>query len=441
MIANAARRLETMFPGYFAEAKHNHYRDFGYPETLTFSQLYAMYHRNGLAKAGIERTITKTWQDNPVLWENEKAAESRLESDIRQRFADLRVWQRLAEVDRRAMVGGYSAAILRFADSKPFQQPVERVPGGLEGLVEIIPAWATQLRVSSWETDETSENYGQPTMFSFNEAELPDSNLKDSTQTRSRSFQLHPDRVILWSSDGTVHAESVLSAGFNDLLTMEKVSGAGGEGFWKNAKSSPVLTTDKDARLEEMAHAMGVPLDEVADAMNEQVEDWQKGFDRLLMLQGMDAKVLGVTLPSPEHFFNIALQSYAASLNIPLKILVGNQTGERASTEDSKDWAQVNMARRENIVRPNILELVNRLERVGVLPEQDWTIGWTDLTESSAIEKLERASKMADINQKSATNLNGETIFTGPEIREAVGYEPLTYSERFGDVEEFGDVA
>jgi hypothetical protein len=426
LVVNAARRLESMFPGYFPEAKHNHYRDFGYPEHLTFAQLYAMYQRNGFARAGVEKTVGKTWQDNPSLWESEKPTESQGEALIRQRFADLRVWQRLAEADRRSLVGGYSGAILRFADSKRFQEPVDRVNGGLDGLVEIIPAWAGQLTVASWDTDETSETYGQPTMFKFNEAELPSSSTNILTETRQRSFELHPDRVIIWSSDGTVHAESLLAPGYNDLLTLEKVSGAGGEGFWKNAKSAPVLSIDKDARLEEMAKAMGVPLDEVADAMNEQVGDWQKGFDKLLMLQGMEAKTLGITLPSPEHFFNIALQGFAASVNCPLKILVGNQTGERASTEDAQDWAQVNMSRRNNVVRPNILAFVNRLERVGILPEKDWDLGWTDLTESSAAEKIDRAAKMAEINQK----MGMDAPFLPDEVREVVDMDPLTGADR-----------
>lgn len=418
-----------MFPGYFPEAKHNHYRDFGYPEHLTFNQIYTIYQRNGIARAGIEKTISKTWQDNPALWETEKPAETPLEADIRQRFEDLRIWQRLMETDRRSLVGGYAGAILRFADSKQFQEPVDSVPGGLLGLVEVIPAWAGQLSVSSWDTDERSESYGQPTMYAFNEAELPGTAMNANTDTRTRSFQLHPDRVILWSSDGTVHAQSALAPGYNDLLTLEKVAGAGGEGFWKNAKSAPVLSIDKDVQLNEMARAMGVEPDEVADAMNEQVGDWQKGFDKLLMLQGMKADTLGVTLPQPAEFYNIALQGFAASLNIPLKILVGNQTGERASTEDARDWAQTNMSRRTNSVRPNISEFVNRLKRVGILQDRDWTLGWSDLTESSVSDKVERAAKMADINSKGVD----EVIFTGDEIREVVGFEPLADNVKFGD--------
>lgn len=434
IVVNAVRRLENMWPGYFPEAKHSHFKDFGYPEHLTFNQIYAMYQRNGFARAGVDKTIGKTWQDNPAIWESEAPKMSEAEKAISARFADLRIWQRLAETDRRSLVGGYAGAILRFADNKRFQEPVDRVNGGLMGLVEVIPAWAGQLTVSQWDTDETSENYGQPTMYAFNEAELPGASTNATTDTRTRSFNVHPDRVILWSADGTVHAESLLAPGYNDLLSMEKVAGAGGEGFWKNAKSAPVLSIDKDATLAEMARAMGVEPGDVADAMNEQVGDWQKGFDKLLMLQGMKAEVLGITLPQPEEFFNVALQGFAASINCPLKILVGNQTGERASTEDARDWAQVNMSRRNNSVVPNIHEFINRLERVGILPEREYVVGWQSLTESTMAEKIERAAKMADINQK----MGMDAPFLPEEVRDVVDMQPLTAAQMSGRE---GDIA
>ncbi|MDW9891145.1 DUF1073 domain-containing protein [Sinorhizobium meliloti] len=427
VVNNAVRRLDAMFPGYFASAKHNHYKDFGYPETLNFSQLYAMYTRNGIAQAGVNKTVLKTWQDNPFLLEKERdgsevgqSDETTLEKQIRQRFDDLRLWPKLSEADGMSLVGAYSGVILRFADSKLFEEPVDRVPGGLDGLVEVIPAWEGQLTVSQWDTDERSESYGQPKMFQFNESAV------DSKQ-QPRSFVVHPDRVIVWSKNGTVHGKSILEPGYNDLLTLEKVSGAGGEGFWKNAKSAPVLEVDPEAKLTEMARMMGVPLDELIDKMNDQVEDWQKGFDKLLMVQGMEAKTLGITLPSPEHFFAIALQSFAASINMPVKILVGMQTGERASKEDADEWALTNMSRRNNYVIPNIRALIQRLVRVGILPKRDWFVDWTDLTESSMSEKIERASKMAETNQK----MGDVYVFTDDEIRQVVGYEPLKDSEKY----------
>lgn len=413
---NAVRRLETMFPGYFDSAKHNHYRDFGWPENLTFAQLYAMYHRNGLARAGVDKTILKTWQDNPEIWESEKPAETTIEADIRRRFDDLRVWQAMAEADRRAMVGGYAAVILRLRDGKTFDQPVDRVPGGLDGLADVIPAWGglgAQLEVASYNTDQNSEDYGQPAMYRFNEAAV------GNDLNKVRQFMVHPDRVLIWSADGSVNSRSALEPGYNDLIDAEKVKGAGGEGFWKTARGSLALEAPADADMLAMARGMGIEPSELADKMNEQVEDFQKGFDKMLALQGMTAKTLPITLPSPEHFFNIAVQSFAASINIPTKILIGNQTGERASTEDARDWAQSNNARRVNLCRPLIGNLLQRFERFGILPDRDWTVHWADLTEASQAEKIERAAKMADINQKQRDDL----VFFADEIRQVAGFD------------------
>lgn len=433
LVNAATRRLDTMFPAFFsANAKHDHGKDFGYPDVLTFDLLHRMYTRNGIAAAAVNKTVQKTWERQPFLLEKERDGsqkggdkETQLERDIRQRFADLRLWARLADADRRGMVGRYAGVILRLADSRPFREPVELVRGGLAGLVEVIPAWEGQLEVSEWDTDERSETYGQPKMFQFKESNVWNDN------KQPRHFMVHPDRVIVWSSDGTVNDTSALEAGFNDLIDMEKIKGAGGEGFWKNAKSAPVLEVDKDAKIAEMAKAMGIQPEGIADAMNEQVEAYQKGFDQLLMLQGITAKTLGVSLPSPEHFWAAPLQSFAASFSIPLKILVGSQTGERASTEDADEWARTNMARRANETIPNILTLVNRLERFGILPERDWHLDWPDLTEASMEQKIARADKMADINTKLKDS--GEWGFTPEEIRGVAGYEPLSETDKLRD--------
>lgn len=440
MLANAARRLENLFPGYFQPStKHNHYRDFGWPDSLTFDQLYKMFLRNGIARAGIEKTVGKTWQDFPFLLEVERDGsekgtkkETPLEKEIRLRFDDLRLWQHLAEADRRSLVGNYAGVILFLADGKSLDEPVDTVPGGLEGVANLLPVWEGQLDVVSWDEDQASTTFGHPTMYYFDESKVQTTALGTNKQTFFRQGNIHPDRLLIWSKDGTIHGTSLLEPGYNDLVDLEKIKGSGGEGFWKNAKSAPVLEVDKEAKIAEMAKAMGVAPDKIADAMNDQVEDWQKGFDKLLMLQGMQAKTLGITLPSPEHFWAAPLQSFAASIGIPLKILVGSQTGERASTEDASEWAQTIMSRRASSVVPNIMALVRRLEDFNILPDdKDWFVDWSDLTEASMGEKVDRANKMADTNQKMKDS--GEIVFTHEEIRAAVDLEPLSDAEKFRD--------
>ena len=429
----AQRRLGSMFPAFFpaTNLKHNHYKDFGFPESLLFQDLYRMYERNGIAAAGIDKTALKTWQDAPYLLEHERdgsqqgaSEETALERDIRRKFEALRLWAKLRALDRMSMVGGYAGLILRYRDGKRFDEPVDRV-SGLDALYRVEPVWAAQLAVSETDNNPSSETFGEPKMFEFKESAVA-----ATPGAAQRSFRIHPDRVVIWSDDGTINGRSILEPGFNDLITLEKISGAGGEGFWKNAKGAPVIEIDKEAKLDQMAKTMGVPVDELADKMNEQVADYNAGFDQLLMLMGMTAKPLNVTLPSPEHFYSVALQSFAASIGMPVKILVGMQTGERASSEDADEWAQTCMSRRANIVHPNIMELVARLQKVGVLPEKDWFIDQADLTESSMSEKIERANKMADTNQKMGTSIY---VFTDDEIREVVGLEPLSEADKYRD--------
>lgn len=426
------RSLNNMFPGHFPGAKHNHYKDFGFPETVDFNLLHDYYSRNSLAKAAVDKTIRKTWQDPPWLLERPRDGsegsikkETRLEKQIRQHFTKIRFWTKVMEADRRSLVGRYAAVILRVADGLPTSEPLGSVSGGLDALVDIIPVWEGQLRISSYNSDTNSLDYGEPTMYEYDEGTVDDRTGPNQSKTQPRKITIHPSRLIIWSMDGTMDQDSALKAGINDLISLEKITGAGAEGFWKNAKQAPILEMDKEADILKMAKAMGIDPEKITDVMNEQVGDWQRGFDELLMIQGMTARLPKVELPDPEHFFMNSLQSFAASFDIPLKVLVGTQTGERASTEDASQWNQTCNFRRKNTVIPNILQIVQRLESCGILKENpEWFIDWTDLTESTLLEKIDRAGKMAKVNKD-----YGDIVFMPQEIRASVGYEPVEESE------------
>lgn len=414
LLANATRSLPNLFPELYTSGnKHDHYTDFGWKSTLTPADFYKVYQRHGFGSAAVRKTVRKTWQTSPVLRLSGKGEPlSTEESELLSRLGKLRLWQKLAMCDRRALVTGYSGLILRIADSRPFHEPVEGTYT-LDSLVEVIPAWSLQLTVSQWDTDTNSETYGKPLMYAFNETSIQDVN------QQSRSFEVHPDRVIIWSEDGTVGCRSMLEPGYNDLCTVEKISGAGGEGFWKNAKNAPVIEVDPKARISEMASAMGTTEDKVFEAMSEQTDAYNKGFDKMLMLMGMKASSLSVSLPVPEHFHNVALQSFAASIEMPIKILTGMQTGERASTEDAAEWANTCMSRRNDWVVPLLLEFMQKLAGFGMVRDADWWVEWEDLTATTLEEKLTLSEKMAKVNQLTPE----EPVFTTEEMREVAGYE------------------
>lgn len=409
--------------------KHDFNLDFGYKDDVNFYDLYELYKRNGVAKAVVNKTVGKTWQTNPALLIGEESkGESTAEAEIRRRFQKIRFWQQLQECDKRSLVGEYSGVIFRFADGKKFSEPVDRIPGGLDGLIGIIPAWEGQLQISEWDQDQDSPTYGEPKMMTFTESSV------DPDQGKTKAFYVHPDRVYIWSQDRTTFNDSDMEASYNSLVDMVKIRGSGGEGFWKNAKSQPVLEATPEVNFGQLAQMLGTDINGLPEALDNVVADWNKGFDQALMLQGMSAKTLGVTLPQPQEFYDIASQEVAAAWNIPHKILFGSQTGERASTEDAKEWNQHNMSRRNNYVVPNIMDVIDRFVEFKILTEQDWHIDWEDLTGATMTEKLDQAKGMADINQKMTGT--GTTVFPDNEIREVMDYEGDGEDE---DLSEFDD--
>lgn len=431
IIANAYDRgralLQRMFPfAYGSSTKHDYAKDYGWKECLTFEDFYHAYTRSGLAAAAIDKTIAKTWQTMPALWESEKPAESKTEEAIRKHFAKKKIWRAMMEADRRSMVGEYAGAIILLRDGKPLSEPVDRLAKGIQTVAGIIPAWQGQLTVVEKDTRQDSETYGEPLAFQFDEQAVGNA----QTTTGKSQVRIHRDRVLIWSDDGTLNCQSALAPGYNDVSDAEKIKGAGAEGFWKSARGAPIIEAPQGITPADIQRGMGAAsVDDVKDKLNETVEQFQAGFDNALMLGGFSAKPMTITLPQPKEFWEQCVQAFAASMQIPFKILVGNITGERASTEDKAEWAETNMSRRENRVLPILHEFIDRLVMWGVLEAKDWTIGWTSLLEATPDDKLARAEKMATINQQAGS----EPVFLPDEIREEAGYKPGDEVEGFAE--------
>jgi len=430
LLANASGfvrdRLARAFPwAYGFNTKHDYAKDYGWPEELGFDQFYRLYSRSGLAAAAVDKTIGKTWATMPALWESDQPAESAAEEAIRKHFTKKKIWRSLMDADRRSMVGEYAGAIILLRDSQKLDQPVTRVRRGVENVAGIIPAWQGQLTPIEWDNVETSETYGEPLFYQFNEQAV--GNPQNATKSQIR---IHRDRILIWSDDGTLNCKSALEPGYNDVADAEKIKGAGGEGFWKSSRGAPIIEAPKGVSPSDVQRGMGAatPAD-VIDKLNEQVGEFQSGHDNMLMLGGFTVSPLTITLPQPKEFWDICVQSFASSFSIPVKELIGNVTGERASTEDAKGWADTCMSRRENRVLPILQDFIDRLVAWGVLEAKDWTIGWTSLLEASPDDKLDRAAKMSTINQQSKTDL----VFLPDEIREEAGFKAADEVEGFAD--------
>lgn len=410
--------------------------EYGFKEALDFHDFYKLYKRGGLANGAVTTLADTCWQTNPWVIEGDEQDEAKAETAWERKVKGVltaRLWRHFKDADERRLVGRYSGLILRMRDSRRWDEPVKKG----SALVEIVPVWASSLAVSEWDMDLSSENYGKPKFWRYIEA--------TANGQAGRQIKVHPDRVFMLG-DYSVDAIGYLEPAYNNFVSLEKVEGGSGESFLKNAARQLNVNFDKEIDFQNLASMYGVSVDELQERFNEVAKEVNRGNDVLLPTQGATVTPLVSAVPDPQPTYNINLQTISAALGIPSRVLVGNQQGERASTEDLKHFRSRCQSRRRDLSF-DVEDFVDHLIRIGVLPPTgEKTVMWDDLNEQTLGEKLDSAEKMSRINQTAIAT--GEAVFTPDEVRTVAGYDPADSvpmgeddEDEDGDETETGDPA
>lgn len=425
-------RLLNMIPGMGTDDKRKHaWQEYGWKQTLEFTDFYNLYERQGVAHGVVNLINGKCFETNPWVIEGDEYDEKRKETPWEKEFRLFakrsKLWKAFSTADRYRMVGRFSAIILQLADGQKFDQPVT---GARVVVKKFIPAWEGQLKPGDLETDEKKENYGEPKSWTFIEGNLRPPAPGETTPP-TRNVTVHPDRIIIigdWRN-----GVSFLKAGYNAFVNLEKIEGGSGESYLKNAARQISINFDKETKPDDLLRANGLKnASELQGLIDEQTRDLNTGIDASMVTWGGTVTPLVAVVPDPTPHYEINLRTISASAGgLSSKIISGNQSGERASTEDLKQFAKYSQGRRVGLLTDDGELLIEHLMRVQVVtrPAGETTFMWDDLTEASTSEKLAAALTMADVNQKSAGN-GDVPVFASTEIREAAGYENDDESEK-----------
>lgn len=381
--------------------------EYGFPSAVTGDDLYQMWRRNGVAHGAVEKLVSNCWKTAPELVYGGKENSAKQENKTESEWADFAkrtgLWKAFKRADEMRLVRRWSAIIIYFADSKGWSEPVA---AGAKRVEKLRPVWASALRA-------TLNDMGDVTHWTYIETN-PDG-------VQLREVQIHPDRIFI-VGDTAADALGLLEPAYNDLVSLEKLCGGGGESFLKNAARQLAVTFDKEVDMGDIAAMYGVPLDGLKTEFQKAAQNMNRGNDSLLAMQGAQVSTLVSTVPDPGPIYNCNLQNVAAALDIPTKILVGMQTGERASTEDREYFNSRCQSRRSDLGE-EVQDFMRRMIDKGVLPAAaEITIQWDDLNESSQGDKLDNAKKMADTNAAAIDPANEP--YTVNEIRMVAGFEP-----------------
>lgn len=412
----ARARMGLLNPGMGLDQKRfGAWCEYGFKEELEFRDFYNLFRRGGIAHGAVNKIVQTCWSKAPQIIEGDDQDRAEdvtpWENRLKPIFKRGRFWRAFAEADRRRLVGRYSALLLRVRDSGRWEEPIKRK--GAE-LVDIIPVWSSSLQAAGYNQNREDQNYGKVTKWHYTEASVGNS--------AGRRLDVHPDRLFILG-DYTNDAIGFLEPAYNNFVSLEKVEGGSGESFLKNAARQLSINFDKDADLAGMAAAYNVPVADLQEIFDKTTREMNMGNDASIITQGGSVTPLVASIPDPTPTYNVNLQSAAAALDVPTKILVGMQTGERASTEDQKYFNARCQSRRTLELNFEISDLIEHLMRIWVVDRiPEFTVLWDDLNEPTRAERLANAKTASEINAQGLST--GELYFDNEEVRELAGYDP-----------------
>ncbi len=389
----------------------------GYPDVISLRQHYDMAYRNGLGSNLAFAIVNDTWRTDPVIYDGDEDVKRRkdnpteFEKAVDEHFARLEVFERLKGLDKAQRPMRYGAIMYVTSEGDTAKADAELKPlPQMDYLVKLTVFHEAQLPVEVAVQDPSNINYGNPVLYNIR------TNVAGSVNEWENSgYQVHASRVFPFGEgalDGSLYGVPCNEGCFEALMDTAKVRMSGAEGFYQNASNKYAVNFKEGATEAD------------AIAVDEEMDDFDNEMSRSLLLQGGTISTIQTTLSDPTNPWTIAVNECAAHHSKPMTILVGHQTGERASGEDIGTWNRVVMDRQEQVATKMITGLLNdwilKFKFPG--PTNKINVVWRDLNESTAEQQAALAKTKAETNL-ACVNARMLPVYATESIQESAGEE------------------
>lgn len=343
----------------------------GYPELISSQEFRAMFDREAIAQRVNNLYSRESWVEDPDIYETEDQEETEFEIALQELNERTHLLHFLARIDEMSGIGHFGVLLLGFDDGKPLNEAIgsvdkktgDLVPGKAQHRLVFVRAFDESLvTVGGVEADIKSPRYGQPTLYNI---QLMDPALQTQlgATVPTQSVVVHWSRVIHVADNrmsSEVYGVPRMQCVWNRLVDLRRLYGGSAEMFWKGAfpgysfETNPDLT---DATLD-------------ADAMREEFFRYSSGLQRYLALQGVAAKSLSPQVADPTNHVKTQLEAISIALEVPMRVFMGSERGELASSQDARAWNKRVMRRQNTYLTPMVIRpTIDRLIALGALPE------------------------------------------------------------------------
>lgn len=366
----------------------------GYPIEPTIEELVRMYQRHEIAGRVVDLYPDACWATSPTVYEDENTdadtefemAWDALGSGLRtdgeswlEEEKDSPVWEYLHRLDCVAGIGSYGVLLLGTDDGLPLDQPLEKA----EELTYLRVFDELNAQIVKYVDDPSDPRYNQPEFYNLT---FPDPvySTSPSAGPTTKTARVHWSRVIHVADNRTTSETfgmSRLIRPLNALLDHKKIRGSSAEMFWVGA--FPGYSFSPHPNQE------GATVNTAA--LKDQVEEWLNSLSRLFASEGGTWSALQQQVADPTGQLRAQLESVAIAVSCPLRILMGSERGQLASSQDERDWRTKARRRRSKFCIPWIVRpFADRLISAGILPKpkKSYKVDWRDPEEDSPAEQV-----------------------------------------------------
>lgn len=428
-----------------------------------FDSFYLRYIRQAEAQAVIDKPVNDTWQETPTIHdeahtdtdEPQSAFEQKVEEFLEGEHTRRKPIHRLRTLDKLARLGHYAVMVIGFADGRELKTPIggvsddslseeeraelEAEPGvnvpdnfrepefqeeRLDGLMYLAVFAEDRIVDLDTNSDMTSPRFRLPEFFDIITQEVEeaehDSDFDSDKIHWTRAIHV-PEGTLEDDLEGTPALKPV----FHELLNIDKIKAASGEGFWRAGYQGLHVQPPRDARGEPMEF-------DDPEAVHDEISEFLNNFDRELATPA-EINSIESNVGNPMPHLEANYQSISAATDIPKSILTGEDRADTANSQDIRQWHQKIGQRRNSYAEPVILKpLIQRLIDSGILPEPEgegFTVEWPALDEMSEQEMWEMRNTIAKTIDLLSPGGNSSQFAEVSELRQAIGWGPQMGSE------------
>ena len=385
--------------GITYEGKRDLFKLLGYTRSLAYEDYYLRYDRGGVAASVVDAYPNATWRQPPFLINAGSQIDeerSQFTKDFEKMAKRVKLYHYLERADKLAGLGRYSILLIGTRNGN-LTSALPRIRS-FDDVLYLTPYAENHANVAEYDKSPSSKRFGLPSIY--------DVTLGDEKTTQ----KVHYSRIIHVAEgllEDEIYGKPRLKGVWNYLDDLDKVVGGSSEAVWRTVDRGIHFDIDKDADLD--------ASDE--DDFSDEIEEYVHGLKRYIRTRGVKSTSLGAEVPNIKGNFETLMALIGGTARIPVRILLGSERGQLASSSDERNFSSRVKERQKSFAEPIMIRtFIDRLGEYG-LETQEYDVVWPDTSTLTDREKSDIAARYAQAIRNVSAQGEGMVVMPVEDFR------------------------